>query len=1831
VGGGLRSLTDYKTPYFDPAQNAERIARIQAAQAKAAAGTVQSSKEPLTLADWGPRDFLSSTIQRPSIYVMFSQAMVPLAALGAPASSSPLLTITPPLNGTFRWYGTAFLSFESEEPCKGAQVYTVEVADDAKSLYGNLISGVRRWTFETETPPPPPQPEVLPEFSLLDSKLKSGGWGKYSNMIDFEFSAGLNEKSALAAISTDKNWDLHDHIEVFDTTLRVYNLPYSYNETFKVIIAPGLEDVNGRKLGDEKIGDFTAPSEPEPQGYANFIDAGFTMLEAQFPPRLLFEYRNIAEPSWFALETIENPFQQSRGYKYVPNDDVKTILKKGEKNIRRFEEMDLVPYLNKDGRGFVQFNASLFLPNGYRYTDWSSGKSKYEDTTATNQLTVQVTDLGLTVRYGFNTVVVLVTSLSTGEPVEGAVVKILPRDQVEDAGDIEELKGAATGVSGKDGFTLIDLPAGVFRTLTGPWDPPFVFAKKKGDRAIFAPNSHNAYSFGIYSGRPQTAERLDAVTFMFSDRGLYKPGETLTFRGVDRSLIVGKYAIYTGEYQVVLEQEAWQGKQVKVVEGVTSESGGFFGSIEIPDDLDPGSYRLVYRRGGGTTDTKNAVSANTHITIAYFERVNFQASISKPVRDIILGDDINVTVQASYLAGGTLAGANYDASWFRQLSYFAPNTPELTRYVFGPRNAYDGNTLINTSNGTLSGNGAAALSQKTGEARVVGAPYQYSVEASVSDVSASMVSATQSFTVHPAAYYIGIEKPSGGGFPKAGAEMHFNYITVSPDGKKLTTTAPLLRGGKNDGALSVELVRRDWNRVQQPGVNGAIYDRYIEELVSESEQSMDMTLGGGLKVKPLKAGYHILRLSSKDREGRKALTEYGFYATGSDWGFWNMENAEELRLTADKPLYNPGDTAQVMLQSPLPKGRYLITVEREGIFTEEVKTFSQAVNVIDIPIARNYVPVVYVSIASYSVRSGPPSHTYGKPDLDKPKGYFGVTKLYVNSRVRAFSVAVDLDKKSYQPGEEVTMTLNAMRDGKALPNAELTLMAVDRGVIDLINYHVDDPIEYFYSEERFNLKVNGGDSRSLLMDPVTYSVKNLYGGDAGGDSKIEERKDFNPTAVFEPCLVTDETGKVTVKFTLPDTLTTYRITVFGVRGDLFALKESEIAAQNKINVREILPRRLRERDTSEAGVLVSNLDSASHKVTISMSIGAPLENNAEATGLGKKEGAAFIDGESERTFTVKSGENTVAYFDIAAVKEGFLSLNWTVKSDILNEKLIKEIQIEHPVIMETVTTTGALSTNSAREALIIPSYADNGEGSITVSLDATRLSLVSSAVNYLFHYPYGCMEQRSAAVMPLIIFGDYIAALGMESEVKNPKKVVENEIKSWAKVQRPDGGFPYWQGGTDSDYYVSLRVAHIYALAKLANLSLPPSFNIETLTRYLDGIYTTAQRDKNRYAESTTNYLQAYTLYVQSLLGKNVDASRIAGILSRPNIDASVLAFCGLTYSQLARNGEAAKVALKLRNLLRPTTRGVDLAQSGEQKNNYQYYNDLTEQLALILQFFIAQNPKDDMNTRLLYALLENKSADGGYWSNTAVTVRVLSAVDALIKADNIEKTNVSSTVTLAGRELASGLFRGLGAQPLVKEFAFKDFPIAALQRDTMLNLDISRIGTGSIYWSASLQYAIPPELQSFRDEGLGLFYAIYDVRNDEEVKSTELESGKIYRARARISTSRDRTYLALRVPIPSGAEILDAAFTTNPRAAMETELSESETERDSTHWISNQVIMDNEVQYFWNRFRKGETTVQFLFRASRRGVFPTPPPHAECMYEPEIFGRGAGVLYTIR
>lgn len=1897
---GLRALEKYQTAYYK-----EKVVHSENKKSSFEEKLDKSKapKEPFTVSDWGPQGKIPSDVKCPSFYVLFSEPVVSLKALDSVAYENEFMTVTPPLKGVFRWYGTSLLSFDATEPADPLQVYTIKISDKLTSIFGKKIEGKKIFQTEAEAlkvkyfqpgvsfsrenhiwfdkddvpfeaakecqvsfnysvkaeeikkmskvkvygndcefdviqktedtvtykinfPAEKKDDgeiqisinsEVIAYYTLqkFTAKYKNEGdtTNTYSNPVYISFSHQVDENSVVGNISTSPEMPVSsENIEVRGMTVVLYNLPVSFGQEYSISLKKGIKDIYGRNLSSEKTYKVTVP---EAASKVSFKNSGSKILEAQFPHKLVFDYQNVRENSFYRLSRTKKPFS----YKNAALYDEDTLVKKLNTEVQNQRVLEAVDFdfLLNNGKGWVSFDSDVWL--------WS--RNRKEEYRVENHTTVQVTDLGVTVRYGLNKVVALVTSMSTGQPVADA--KVYWFDGYNTEAEIDNIKNEAVaqGVTGENGLSVIPSDS------TSEMRRPAILVETEDDAVTFVPSSHTPWRNGIYNtSNLKKAAMVEPVTFMFTDRGLYKPGETVSFRGIDRNLLYGEYTPWVGDYIVEFKESSWyKPKIIKSITGKTSESGGFYGSFDIPEDLEPGTYKISFMRSSRSSER------SITINVSFFERLKFQSGIEIPKVPVTAGDTLQGTLSASYLAGGALSGAAYSSSWIREPWYFTSDDPEFINFRFGPIDSNGGRDYISNDSGVLSVNGEAKLSVTASAGELKGVPYRYRVSASVTDTSNMNISSQNSAVVHPALYYLGLAKDSGSsGFSRRGETQDFVYRMADLEGtavKKSENSKKLVASlaGENN-ILQVTLSRDEWSLVKQNGVYGGIYTRYEKSVVVEESKIVNLAAEGKISVTPQKIGYYTLSVEGKDIKGRTVLSEIRFFVTGKGSYLWNQEDASSIRLTPDKSKYNPGEIAHLLMESSLPGGYYLITVERDGIFTEEVKYLEDGVSVIDVPVARGFVPVVYVSVSSYSVRNSEPVHKYGEVDLGKPKGYYGVTQLFVDPYVKAFSIDVKSEKSAYRPGEEATVTLTATRGGKPLANAELTLLAVDRGVLDLIDYHVPDPISFFYDSGKFPLSVHGGDSREFLMDPVTYEVKNLQGGDEGGD-KLQERKDFNPTAVFEPVLITDEKGQVTCKFKMPDTLTTYRVTAFGVCGDMLALQEDEIGVKNPVNVQQVMPRRMRIRDTAEFGVLLTNLDNIDHEMNVSLQMITPGKNELPVKdGLSGTPGAAFVDGENAHKVTVHPGQSITVYFDVAATKAGIVNAVFEITSDIVNEKLDCPLIIEKPYLYETFTSMGTVreEDTTGAEGLLIPESVDN-MGSLSVTLDATRLGLLGESVNYLFQYPYGCLEQQSSRILPLIIFSDYINVFGLEKEegLKDVKSLVKSYFRSWKSSQLVSGGFPYWPNDTrHENFYVSLRIAHICALAKERGYTDSEiAVNVSKLMNYLENTVRT-------YKYLVSDLDRAYYNYVRALHGLPVSKSELEAQLAKSK-DISITAYTGMTAVKIpSMEGELAeKCREEIRSHFRPGTRGVDISQNSFNAQEYWcWYNTDCDRMALALQFLVQMDKDDQMVTRLIWSLLQEQKS--GYWISTATTAKVLDSMYTVIKASGLDNLNQKAKVSVNGIELASGTFVGAGAKPVTVSIPLKDQRIVNLPKEKLLSLDFEKDGNGSLYYTSSLKYSIPYENQERRDEGLGLKMILVDSLTEEEILPEpgtchiQLEAGRVYTVKINLSTNRDRQFIAVRAPIPSGAEILDSTFVTSPDDSYSgTDVTEKNVWE---HWMSNQAIYDNEIQYFWNNFRKGSTTATFKFRAVRRGVYPVPPVTGECMYEPEVFGRTEGLLYTI-
>ncbi len=1879
---------------------------------------IKEDNAPFKIVDFGPVDELPVEMKNPTVYLLFSHPVVPLSKLGEVITESRIMSVEPKVAGIFRWYGSKLLSFEPSDKFLPQREYIVKVSSDVKSLGGKKIEGDREFKFHTEylkvadihlgaayteegfgeyddesydysyndipldlakiitvSFSYPVDLNVIKKFIkvisnekeydfsisrpkdknaeenfinrtvilnvnqnfqentdfsvviLKGAKSEEGFIGtvkeikktfhtikpfKYNsydiysysfprsdkpdaNPVYLSFSHPVDNNSIKNNIKVSiPNISLDDKIEVWGKTVKISNLPVDYESTYRITLNPQVKDIYKRSLNKEQTVDVFVPPA---SSYYYFPNTGAKFLEAKYQPAMIvFEYQNIFEGVW-KVDRIDDPYQFFSNSDLAPYD-----FSKLKKNTKHYEVVDLTKWLNKSGKGHVGFSWNFGNKNekGVR-PDW------YRE-----NLQLQVTDLGVTARYAYNKIIVFVNSLSNGEPVSNARVIISRGHNENKFQDNTDSNGVAV-INLKEGDYVSS-----FSTTDGN-DLMRIKVEKDDDKVEFKPNdSQDPYHFGVWSTVwPNYAERQQMHTFIFTDRGLYKPGETVTFRGIDRNLKLGKFNVYEGQYQIEVRDDQG-GKPFYTTGGKTTESGGFYGSFKITDNADPGYYTLTYKRDN--------TLQYTSFQVANFRRLNFSININKPDITNYTGDTITMKVQANYLAGGVLGGGDFDYFWTKNSVFFKPDDARWSGFNFGP-GEFDYLSHLSSNKGKLSPNGEVTAKQGT-EVGIKGVTYNYTLEARVEDIDRQLVAGRKSAVVHPASFYIGAKLSTGdegwwSPFVKKGEKTDVEYVIVQPDGK-------IYESFNKDSKLNLKLYKQDWKVTKQKGVYGRINMRWerVEEM--ETEQTVALkNFNGKISITPKTCGSYFVLLEAIDRQGRTALTKLYFYSTGAEWVRWRQEDDNDITLVPDKNIYKPKETVKLLVQSPLKEGRYLLTIEREGIFEEKVIDIKGSANTIDIPVRSEYIPIFYVALSSYSNREQDPPKTYLDPDLGKPKGYFGITTIRVDTEEKEIQLSIVPSKKIWRPGEEAEVTITATREGRPVSEAEITFMAADRGVLDLINYHVQNPIEYFYSAENFPLGVRGADNRSLLIDPVTYEIKDLPGGD-NEEEKMKTRKDFRPTAVFEPYLKTDKKGSVTVKFKLPDTLTTYRCTAIGVKQEFFGIKENEIMVQNPINVRTALTRRLRVRDTAFAGVIATNLDVKKQKITVSI-----------------ESDILKIDGETEKEVELPANTSVEIPFTLLALQTGEAKLKFTIKSEVLNEYLEDKIIIEQPIVKEAFSVSGKTKdadttgiNGSAQEGVIIPSNIAEGYGGFTLNIDSTRVGSLSSSIKYLFDYPHGCLEQRAGRLLPLVIFGEKLKAFDIATNITNIRDTIDNEIQYISKYQRRDGGFTFWLDYDGrSDDYCSLKFAHIIYIAGKKGYKIPANLD---RTKLLDFISTI---QNSKYASL---YCKLYSIYIQSLFGRNILVKAEDYLKMEDKLGLSGYGFLGLAFLENSRMDKAQIILSRMKNFIKVGTQSVDLIETYEDRY---YFDSGITRLALMLMLYNKIDTQSDFIEKLSFTLLKRQKS--GYWGNTSDTTWALLAMSELLEGEAGENTDFTANVKIDNLQILNQNFKGLSKSSIVKNFLFKDEPVNKLEKDKLFQLLFEKNGTGSLFYTATIRYALPSEVVLSRDEGISVFTEILDL-NDNKVKPKELMLGETYKMRTIISSTKHRNYLALRVPVPSGAEILDSSFVTTSSFSEKGGTKQNNRDRESVYgdtytyedegyyyydqdrgyYIYSigpiQKIMDNEVKYYFDNFHEGKQEMIFLFRITSPGIYPTPPAFAECMYEEEVFGRSSGILYVI-
>ena len=1574
----------------------------------------------------------------------------------------------------------------------------------------------------------------------------------------------------------------------------------------EIDLPPGIRDRYGREAKP------ASQSIEIPRPYPILVFPGehrnFSHLEAQFKPvRLVWSSRNIESGS--VGIGSRNSYYPFRDYSPVSKS---VDFFKFPKDKFSYHEVNFEPWMNPDGYGTVFMNLNL---NPERIKP----AKKHGD--FNRHIAVQVTNLGITTRVAHNKVLVWVNRLSDGSALRDAVVTLY------------NLTGAAfTALTDSDGLAVLPLEPGVMastfsmkssRSLQG--DELLVRAEKDGDLAEFRVRNmhHVPWNYGRIEPT-QTNRTLPRVHF-FTDRSLYKSGEEMAVRGIHWNQNADGFASFVGQYSIRIVHYG-KDSAIHTVTGRTSESGGFSSRFRLPDDIIPGIYELQYKA--------YKADATINFRVSNFRRSSFQVRAEAVKPQYLLGDSVEISINASRLSGGALSEAPYRFYWRRKPVTFIPPGPEWKNWSFGPGGwAADGS--LDRGKGQLSTAGEAQLTTAALEQPLAGAAYRYTVEATVEDIDRQVISASASTLVHPASVYVAARFESG--------STDGWWSRFVPTDKKINAQARLVDwDGKRSESredLEFRLVKYEWVSADQQGLNGDINTRWEKVETEQWHEPVQMANGEAeFAFSVAEPGEYTLFVDYTDKSGLLARSSIEFYATGSGWVNRALETPRDIQLSPDKSLYEAGETARILVQSPIARGRYLLTVEREGIFDEKIIVLEGSLETIEVPVRKEYLPQFFVALSAFTSRDGQIESDYFKPDLGKPRSLFGITRVMVSTTEIELDVeTVDL-QETYRPGREAEFTVKVSKDGKPIPGAELVLLAVDRGVLDLIDYHIPNPLEYFYGTDKYPSAVMGDDSRNLLIRPVTYKVASLQGGDGRMNEKGEsmlnainedERSNFNPLALFEPAVFTDSHGIARVKAVLPDNLSTYRLTAIALNGTRLGYNEDEFIVKNPVNVRTSLPRRFRVRDKVLAGLVLTN--------TLDREIVLSVKAESDIMKLGN---------ESEKTVSLKPNADLELQFEIQTPQAGSGEIRFSISSDVLNETLVEPVTVEAPNVSEAVSSIGIISPEkSAEESIVLP--ANTGYGSLAINVNSSLKPWIQESIRQILDIPY------PGPLVELYQIAAELADTGFSDKVKKHADTVFGQL---ASQQAPQGGLYYpispsplasrpdsYQA--DPNWFLTTLAIHLTDQLENTAAAFKNPLNMEAHLEYLKSQLDEEAKNYNNKIESPcSQFLSTWTAWLLSV-HRSIEPDKLTWLYNaRDNLGIGSYSLLASAYLNLNQRKKAETLYKDSKNYLTISTQNLNIKDSYEHKS---WFSSNEIELALLLHTAVRFNETPELIMRIANALHGGRNASrlrsgfDNFWIITGFQ-------DLLQNSDSPGAAKLYAS--LSGIPLIKSNSEPNEALTIRKIFPFSSPLLSSQPSNTALPLKLEQRGQGSLYYAATLTYVIPVETAMARDEGIEIVRSI-ETLDGKVLDPGKLPLGETLRVRVNISTLLSRSYLNLVVPIPSGAEILDSDMATTGQYAdqggpgievFESDIGYGDTVEFENHsgsapelryrWFYSTIrrVYDNAIAYTWPEFHAGNREISFLIRTISPGTFPTPPATASLEFEPEVFGRDGGMMAII-
>lgn len=975
---------------------------------------------------------------------------------------------------------------------------------------------------------------------------------------------------------------------------------------------------------------------------------------------------------------------------------------------------------------------------------------------------LSLSDIGLISKEAKDNLVVFANSIQTALPMKG--VSIIAY------GANNQVLGLAT--TDDQGVAEIKYKR---REFAG-FRPAMVIAKTADDFNYlpFSATRINTSRFDV-GGKTMSVTGLDA--FIYPERDIYRPGETLNYSVIVRSDTWKS----PGEIPVNLKFLLPNGKELKSFRKNLNDQGSMEGHIDLPVTAITGTYSLeVY--------TSNDILLSTqpfHVEEFVPDRIKVVAKLNKDFYEP--GNTAELEIKATNFFGPPAAGRNYECEI--QLKQKQFSAKKYNNYSFGLTNQ-------KTFYDKVVREGKTSEAGEVKEKFLVDDIYrnigllQADFFTTVFDETGRPVSRLTSTNIYTQSVYFGISDDGSWYYPLNKA-VGFHLLALDKN------QALVSAGAK------ISVIKKEYRTVLTKSGNYFRYESQEEDKLIETSStriSGEQTIYSFI---PRTSGRYEIRVAIPGSNSYVSKSFYSYGSWGNDNSSFEVSNEGHVDISLDKSSYNTGETIRALFKAPFD-GRMLVTLETDNLISYRYVNVEKRSASLELKLTADEIPNAYITATLIK------PHGISDIPLTVAHGFENVT---VQEKNRKISVEITAQKTVRSKTKQQVKIHGAA-------NSLVTLAAVDNGVLQVSDFSTPDPYEYFYA--RRELGVSAFDIYPLLLPELKARLSST-----GGDTETDMTKRSNPMpakririlSYWSGIKKTDANGEAAFEINIPAFSGEVRLMAVNYKDNQFGSAELQMTVSDPLVLSTALPRFL----------------SPSDSLTVPVTIANTTLKTVNGSAVLKTSGGVNISGRNVQSFTIDPNSEKRVYFTVTAspvIGTGKIKVEVSGLGEKFNDET--EISIRPAASLQKNTGSGLIPGGSTQT--ISFNNADFIPSSVSRQLYVTRFpgAGLSKYLGQLLEYPYGCTEQTVSSAFPQLYFGELSDALHMQTGSRlNANYNVQEAIRKIKMRQLYTGAITLWDDEKSANWWTSIYAAHFLIEAGKAGFDVDKVL-VQTLLGYIN-------------------------------------------------------------------------------------------------------------------------------------------------------------------------------------------------------------------------------------------------------------------------------------------------------------------------------------------------------------------------------------------------------------